>query len=70
MLYRGWSIDTHPYLPGYAAQYTSPIGRAHQTAACFETEDQAIAYAQALVDHMLRCERLGFKAAEQTQASA
>jgi hypothetical protein len=58
MLYRGWSIQAHPYFAGYAAQYTSPTGRAYHTAACFASDGQAVAYAQALVDYLLRCEGL------------
>jgi hypothetical protein len=66
LVYRGWVIDTHASFLGYCAQYTSPIGRSHQTAACFETDQQAIAYAQTLVDHLLRCERLGLEARNPT----
>jgi hypothetical protein len=58
MVYRGWTIGAHACFAGYAAQYTSPIGRTHQTAACFDSPAQAIAYAQSLVDYLLRCERL------------
>jgi hypothetical protein len=64
-VYHGWVIRTYASFLGYSAQYTSPIGRSHQTAACFETDAQAVAYAQALVDHLLRCERLGFQGRQQ-----
>jgi hypothetical protein len=62
MLYRGWAIRAHASFLGYSAQYTSPIGQAHQTATCFETDEQAVAYAQAVVDYLMQCERLGFQA--------
>jgi hypothetical protein len=53
MLYRQWTIKAYMYFTGYAAQYTSPTGRTHQTAACFESAAQAVAYAQAVVDYLL-----------------
>jgi hypothetical protein len=59
MRYRGWTIHTHATYLGYSAQYTSPIGHSRQTSAGFATDEQAISYAQALVDHLLRCEALG-----------
>jgi hypothetical protein len=57
MIYRGWTIGTHGFHTGFAAQYVSPIGQAYQTAACFDTAAQAAAFAQGLVDHLLRCQR-------------
>ena len=59
MRYRGWTIQTHATYLGYSAQYTSPIGHSRQTSAGFATDQQAVSYAQALVDQLLRCEHLG-----------
>jgi hypothetical protein len=59
MRYRGWTIQAHATYLGYSAQYTSPIGHSGQTSAGFATDQQAISYAQALVDQLLRCEPLG-----------
>jgi hypothetical protein len=70
MLYRGWTIQAHALFAGHWAQYTSPVGRTHQTAACFETGDQAIAYAQAVVDDLLRCELLGLQERHHATAAA
>jgi hypothetical protein len=59
MRYRGWTITAHHTFLGFCAQYISPMGLARQAGGSFTTDRQAIAYAQTLVDHLLRCERLG-----------
>jgi hypothetical protein len=58
MRYREWDIQAHAYYTGFAAEYTSPTGRSYRTAACFATPTEAVAYAQSLVDYLVRCERL------------
>jgi hypothetical protein len=59
MHYRGWTITAHQSYLGFSAQYISPMGLSRQAGGSFATDRQAIAYAQTLVDHLLRCERLG-----------
>jgi hypothetical protein len=57
MLYRGWTIKAHRSFLGFSAQYISPMGLANQTGGSFATDQEAIGYAQALVDHLLLSER-------------
>ncbi len=61
MLYRGWTIRTHQTYLGYFAQYTSPMGLPRQAGGSFATDEQAIAYAQLLVDQLLLRERLALR---------
>ncbi len=57
MIYRNWNITTFSTYLGYLAQYTSPTGQAHHTSACFPSNEQAVSYAQTLIDYLLRCEQ-------------
>lgn len=57
MIYRNWTISTFSTYLGYLAQYVSPTGQAHHTSACFATNEQAVAFAQARIDYLLQCER-------------
>ena len=66
MVYRGWKINAYRSFLGHSAQYVSPIGQIHQAGGGFPTDEQAVAYAQALVDQMLERERLGFSAGDDT----
>jgi hypothetical protein len=59
MVYRGWTIKAHQTYLGFSAQYISPMGHPNQTGGSFATDQEAIGYAQALVDHLLECERFG-----------
>jgi hypothetical protein len=59
MVYRGWTITAHQNFLGFSAQYISPMGLHRQTGGTFPTDREAMSYAQALVDHLLQCERLG-----------
>jgi hypothetical protein len=59
MLYRGWTITTQRTFLGFSAQYVSPMGHPRRGGGSFATDDQAIAYAQTLVDQTLLCEWRG-----------
>jgi hypothetical protein len=58
MLYRGWTITVHQTYLGFSAQYISPMGLPRQTGGTFPTAHEAMDYAEVLVDHLLRSERL------------
>jgi hypothetical protein len=57
MTYRDWKITAYSSYLGYHAQYTSPIGKLHNTSAYFTTDQQAISYAKMSIDSLLDCER-------------
>jgi hypothetical protein len=59
MVYHGWKIKAHRTYLGFSAQYISPMGHSNQAGGTFATDLEAIGYAQALVDHLLRSERFG-----------
>ncbi len=59
MGYRGWSVFTHASFLGFTAQVTSPIGRTYPTGRRFPSEGEALADAECLVDHLIRCEWQG-----------
>jgi hypothetical protein len=59
MVYRDWTVRLSATSLGYVARYTSPIGQTRDVGGLFPTDQQALTYAQALVDHLIRCEWLG-----------
>ncbi len=61
MHYRGWTIRTHSTYLGYSAQYISPIGHTHQIGAYLPTNQDAVTYAQRMIDFLLTCERTRFQ---------
>lgn len=68
MNYRNWTIKAYSSFLGYFVRYTSPIGQTHFTSDWFNTNEQAISYAQSCVDFLLECERSRFETAVPPQA--
>jgi hypothetical protein len=59
MRYRGWTITTYRSFLGFSAQYVSPMGHSRRCGGSFTTDEQAVAYAQILVDQALLCDWRG-----------
>jgi hypothetical protein len=58
MLYRGWKINAYATFLGFFAQFTSPLGKPHQTSTGFPTDENAMAYARTWIDYLIDCQQL------------